>query len=178
VASKQFSILFKQGFIDKHKEGKDEYYEIREPLMRICFEINENPEGRAKLFVAFLKIIYDEVARKKNYLKYKLVKSYAGSQLKSTYRSVAEIYGLTLSTQEREKLKEIEAELKDCPYENLETEISRLFENEQDSSIIDKKKAILYFNSGNSNFDNKEFHKSISDFKKNYLQKTKMLTSI
>ena len=166
VMSKQLSILFKLGFIDKHKEGKNVYYEIKEPLMRICFEINENPEGSAKLFVDFLKIIYDEADRKKHYLKYKLGANYVEAKMKSTYINEADIYGRTLNSKEKTELKKIEEKLKNCALENLDTEIEKFITQQGNLDSKNQRKAIIYFDSGISFYRKKEFQNAIIAFKK------------
>lgn len=71
ILSKQTSELEKKGYLDKNKVGKDTYYELKEALMRICFELNENAEGVVKLFVDFLTNWYSEEERQKGYLKHK-----------------------------------------------------------------------------------------------------------
>ncbi|PWH82331.1 hypothetical protein DIS18_08745 [Algibacter marinivivus] len=56
--SKSTSELVNEGFLDTWKVGKDSYYELKEALMRICFEITEHPSGIVKLFVNFLSLLY------------------------------------------------------------------------------------------------------------------------
>jgi tetratricopeptide (TPR) repeat protein len=56
--SKVTSDLVQDGFLETHSVGKDSYYELKEPLMRICFEITEHQSGIVKLFVNFLSLLY------------------------------------------------------------------------------------------------------------------------
>lgn len=66
--SKQLSELEKKGYLNKNKVGKDNYYELKEPLMRICFEINDSKDGIVKLFVDFLSNYYTSEQLQKDYL--------------------------------------------------------------------------------------------------------------
>ena len=69
--SKQTSELVEKGYLDKSKVGKDTYYELKEPLMRICFEITDNASGAAKLFIDFLSVLYSEEDLQEKYLLFK-----------------------------------------------------------------------------------------------------------
>jgi len=116
IVSKQFSELSKKGFIDKSKSGKDVFYELKEPLMRICFEINENPDGIAALFVDFLKVIYDKDELRKQYLLYK----YRASDDQSlNYKYVREslMYSKALGKSDLALSPDLEKELENCPQE-------------------------------------------------------------
>lgn len=90
--SKQISELVDKGIIGKNKEGKDVYYELREPLMRICFEINEHSDGVAKLFIDFLKVIYSEEDLQRRYLQFKFGAQLQNETLKGKYKEEAEFY--------------------------------------------------------------------------------------
>jgi tetratricopeptide (TPR) repeat protein len=103
VISKQFSLLFERGMIDKNKSGKDVYYELKEPLMRICFEISENPNGISSLFVDFLSAYYDGKILKEQYLKFKYGAKFQCQEIKDKYENEAMMYELVLSESEREK---------------------------------------------------------------------------
>ncbi|MCH8234300.1 MAG: hypothetical protein IIB82_16895, partial [Bacteroidetes bacterium] len=89
IISKQLSELYNKGHIDKHKEGKDAYYELKEPLMRICFEINESPDGIAKLFVDFLSVIYTSQELKTKYLKFRYAAKLQPVEIREKYRREA-----------------------------------------------------------------------------------------
>ena len=87
--SKLLSELYKKGHVDKHKKGKDVYYELKEPLMRICFEINESPDGIAKLFVDFLSVIYTARELKSKYLKFRYAARFQPVEIREKYRREA-----------------------------------------------------------------------------------------
>ena len=89
IISKQLSELYNKGHIDKHKEGKDAYYELKEPLMRICFEINENPDGIVKLFVDFLSVIYTSQELKTKYLKFRYAAKLQPVEIRKKYQREA-----------------------------------------------------------------------------------------
>jgi len=89
IISKQLSELYSKGHIDKHKEGKDAYYELKEPLMRICFEINESPDGIAKLFVDFLSVIYTTQELKSKYLMFRYAANLQPIEIQEKYQREA-----------------------------------------------------------------------------------------
>jgi tetratricopeptide (TPR) repeat protein len=55
TAAKQLGELAKQGFVGGTKYGRETYYELAEPLMRICVEVKDNRTEHIKLFVEFLR---------------------------------------------------------------------------------------------------------------------------
>jgi len=55
VAAKQLGELAKLQFVVSTKVGRESYYELAEPLMRICVEIKDNRTEHFKLFVEFLR---------------------------------------------------------------------------------------------------------------------------
>ena len=71
ILSKQTSELERKGFLDKNRVGKDAYYELKEALMRICFEINEKADGVVKLFVDFLSGLFSQPVLQKRFLEFK-----------------------------------------------------------------------------------------------------------
>ncbi|HLP45779.1 MAG TPA: hypothetical protein VK469_07535, partial [Candidatus Kapabacteria bacterium] len=56
--SKQVSTLEKLKYVDATSSGKETFYELSEPLLRICFEVKENRGGPVKLFIDFLGNLY------------------------------------------------------------------------------------------------------------------------
>jgi len=104
VFSKQISLLYEKGMIDKNKSGKDVFYEIKEPLMRICFEISENPDGISRLFVNFLSIYYDRKDIRNKYIKYEYGARFQCKEIKSKYEQEALMYSMALNEPEREKI--------------------------------------------------------------------------
>ena len=58
--SKQLGELKKKGYVQAHKRGKKTYYEMAEPLMRLCLEV-KNQHGRPlKLVAKFLRAWFPE----------------------------------------------------------------------------------------------------------------------
>lgn len=55
VAAKQLGELAKLQFVLSTKVGRESYYELAEPLMRICVDIKDNRTEHFKLFVEFLR---------------------------------------------------------------------------------------------------------------------------
>ncbi len=90
--SKQMSELQKLGYISSHKEGKEKYYEIDEPLIRFCFEINEDRRGIIKLFIDFLISIYSSYEITEKYLNYKYLAEYQSNEIQSKYRKESALY--------------------------------------------------------------------------------------
>lgn len=57
--SKQLGLLEKLGYVQKTMtQGRSSYYEIREPLMRLCLQVKDQRGGSIRLFVEFLRIWY------------------------------------------------------------------------------------------------------------------------
>ncbi len=94
--SKQTAELVEKGLLGKNKKGKDIYYELREPLMRICFEINEADGGIAKLFIDFLTALYSEEDLQKQYLRFKFGALLQQDNSKKTYEKEAKFYKKSL----------------------------------------------------------------------------------
>jgi len=95
--SKQTAELVEKGLLGKNKKGKDIYYELREPLMRICFEINETTGGIAKLFIDFLTVLYSEEDLQKRYLTYKFGALLQKENSKIIYEKEARFYKKSLA---------------------------------------------------------------------------------
>ena len=104
VISKQLSLLFDKGMIDKNKSGKDVFYELKEPLMRICFEISENPHGISGLFIDFLKVYYDRRVIQEKYIIFKYGARFQDKEIKNKYENEALMYSMVLSEHEQEKI--------------------------------------------------------------------------
>ena len=59
--SSQLGKLVKLGYvIQADSRGRSNYYEIREPLMRLCLEVKEQRGRNVELFVEFLRVWYTE----------------------------------------------------------------------------------------------------------------------
>ena len=65
--SKQMSNLVRLKYVDASPSGKETFYELSEPLLRICFEVKENRGGPVKLFIDFLASLYSAQEIKKKY---------------------------------------------------------------------------------------------------------------
>ncbi|MFN0033620.1 MAG: hypothetical protein ACKVUS_01050 [Saprospiraceae bacterium] len=92
TVSKQMSELMRLGYVDVHKEGREAYYEITEPLLRICIEVNEDHEGIIKLFVDFLGRLYSAPDLKKGFLRFSLLQDLVNPELRNNYRDEARYY--------------------------------------------------------------------------------------
>lgn len=108
--SKQTSELVEKGYLDKEKVGKDTYYELKEALMRICFEINENADGVVKLFVDFLSVLYSEEELQRNYLEVKYHALTQVEERKAVYQKEALLHRTALSPEMAKALDEIPIE--------------------------------------------------------------------
>jgi len=61
TAATQLRFLKERGFLQTHTpqvDKRETYYELREPLMRLCFEVKEYRGGPIRLFVDFLRNWY------------------------------------------------------------------------------------------------------------------------
>jgi tetratricopeptide (TPR) repeat protein len=54
-AAKQLGELAKASFVNRTERGRESYYELSEPLMRICIEVKDNRTAHLALFVEFLR---------------------------------------------------------------------------------------------------------------------------
>lgn len=60
TAAKQLGILANHGLARRERIGRETYYELAEPLMRICFEIKDNRTRHLQLFVDLLRHWFSE----------------------------------------------------------------------------------------------------------------------
>jgi DNA polymerase III delta prime subunit/DNA-binding MarR family transcriptional regulator len=54
-AAKQLGELAKSGIVQKTPRGRESFYELSEPLMRMCIEVKDNRTGYLKAFVDLLR---------------------------------------------------------------------------------------------------------------------------
>src|SRR5262249_20316073 len=54
-AAKQLGELAKSGLVQRTPRGRESFYELSEPLMRICIEVKDNRIGYIKTFVDLLR---------------------------------------------------------------------------------------------------------------------------
>lgn len=162
VFSKQISLLFEKGLIDKNKSGKDVFYELKEPLMRICFEINENTNGIAKLFVDFLTSFYDSKELRNQYVLYKYGARFQGEGLKQKYENEAVMYKTALNDMEFDKVS-FAHEF----FEKIDnySELDNIARSEK--SEINKKTDLAYelFKKGNAFLQRNQFEEAIENYR-------------
>ncbi|GET43136.1 TPR repeat-containing protein [Microseira wollei NIES-4236] len=85
TASSQLKDLRDKGYVNSESIGRESFYELREPLMRFCFEVKKQRGEPIRLFVYFLRVWYSrtelqqlvglgmaelDVTREENYSKY------------------------------------------------------------------------------------------------------------
>lgn len=58
TASNQLKKLGEMGYVVSHVVGRDSFYELREPLMRLCIEVKKNRGEPISLLVDFLRLWY------------------------------------------------------------------------------------------------------------------------
>ncbi len=191
IISKQLSELYNKGHIDKHKEGKDAYYELKEPLMRICFEINESPDGIAKLFVDFLSVIYTSQELKSKYLKFRYAANLQPIEIREKYRREALMMSKAIDPKileefkthpDLEKLKtekEIKAYIKTLDKEDKHSKYlleaddyykSKKYEEVitalQKATVINPKNETVYYNMGIAYGELKQYKEAIAALQK------------
>lgn len=64
VASGQLKQLRDRGYVRSVKVGRESYYELREPLMRLCVDVKRDRAAPIRLFVDFLRLWYTRVELK------------------------------------------------------------------------------------------------------------------
>ena len=56
-AANQLKLLREMGYVRiAHSKGRETYYELKEPLMRLCLGVKKQREGPIQLFVEFLRV--------------------------------------------------------------------------------------------------------------------------
>ena len=55
TAAKQVGDLAARGFVSRSPSGRNTFYELSEPLMRICIEVKDNKTQHVRLLVEFLR---------------------------------------------------------------------------------------------------------------------------
>lgn len=146
--SKQVSELVKKGYLENvDKVGKDVYYDLKEVLMRICFEISEHQDGVTKLFIDFLSRYYSQDVLQRKYLENKFfsLKELDGFNrlkfIKETY-----LYRHSLSPEKIEMLDKIRVE--ECEsLEDLNRRYKEVLKKIMHSNK-EVKNAIYFFNQG------------------------------
>ena len=155
VFSKQISLLYEKGMIDKNKSGKDVFYELKEPLMRICFEINESSNGIAKLFVDFLSCFYDRQDIRNKYLVFKYGAKFQKEDIRQKFENEADLYGIVLDYVDKDIVNFAHS---------ICDKISNF--NEIDNAIKEVEDAYKYFDKGNSFYTKKEYKEALESHMK------------
>jgi len=161
--SKQTAELVEKGLLGKNKKGKDIYYELREPLMRICFEINETAGGTAKLFIDFLTVWYSEIDRKRKYLKLKLRSYFEKDTLRKDFEKEAEFYANTLNKEILNNLDGVSNLILES-----ETEFEEVLDVVSDKKLGLKPQILLYnyFEEGKKFFNLRKYKEAIKAYNK------------
>lgn len=98
TVSKQLSELQRLGYVNPvNEKGRDKYYEITEPLLRMCIEINEDRHGIIKLFVNFLGQLYSADQLKEKYLHFNYLERFQPETTRKLYQAEVKIYGMVRS---------------------------------------------------------------------------------
>lgn len=58
TTSGQLKTLREMGYVRSIAVGRESYYELREPMMRLCFEVKKNRGDLIRSFVVFLRLWY------------------------------------------------------------------------------------------------------------------------
>lgn len=71
AASSQLKGLKEKGYVVSRSIGRDSYYELAEPLMRLCVEVKAHRTGPVKLLIDLLRIWYsaDDLEKRVEFLK-------------------------------------------------------------------------------------------------------------
>ncbi len=64
--SKQLGELKQKGYVRSEKRGKESYYDMAEPLMRLCLEVKKQRGEPLKLVAAFLRVWYSDSSFERN----------------------------------------------------------------------------------------------------------------
>ncbi|MCD4696964.1 MAG: tetratricopeptide repeat protein [Bacteroidales bacterium] len=163
VFSKQISLLFERGMIDKNKSGKDVFYELKEPLMRICFEISENTNGIAKLFVDFLSCFYDRQEIRNKYVMFKYGARFQNEGLKQKYENEAMMYNIALDEKERVKIS-FAHQLFDKA--NTFSELDNIIYSSDSKTLKQIDQAYEDFNEGNNFLSNNQFQEAVESYQR------------
>ena len=92
TVSKQMSELQRLGYVSNTRQGRDAYYEITEPMLRMCLESNENTDGILSIFVDFLGNLYSARDLKISFLQLNLSAESADPELRPKIADEAYFY--------------------------------------------------------------------------------------
>ncbi|MCP4135305.1 MAG: hypothetical protein GY754_30330 [bacterium] len=139
VISKQMTNLVRLKYIDVNPSGKEAYYELSEPLLRICYEIKENREGPIKLFVDFLGNFYTAEEIKKNYIKHSIQES---SHEQAYYKEALKRYFPDDILNIFEKVSK-DVPLNSEKYPSMTGSVSRVKEENENKYLVAKDTSII-----------------------------------
>ncbi|OQX77176.1 MAG: hypothetical protein B6D64_08660 [Bacteroidetes bacterium 4484_276] len=69
--SKQMTELRNKGFVDAHRIGRDNKYELSGPMMRYCIQLTDGRNGIIGMFVRFITVLFSDAEIINRYLKLK-----------------------------------------------------------------------------------------------------------
>jgi tetratricopeptide (TPR) repeat protein len=91
--SKQISNLVRLKYVDAAStSGRETFYELAEPLLRICFEVKENRGGPVKLFIDFLGNLFSANEIKRKYMQYHILAKTCSDKLKVDFNQEQVMY--------------------------------------------------------------------------------------
>ncbi len=134
TASKQLGRLSERRYVIATALGRESFYELREPLFRICFEVKENLGYPIRLFVDFLGSFYSMEELRRKYRSARLLRSvYETGGLRAQIRRVDVELGYisqALSAYYSTRLEDIELEIAPLirpERKTIETTVEELF---------------------------------------------------
>jgi tetratricopeptide (TPR) repeat protein len=89
--SKQMNELQNKGFIEAHRMGRDNKYELAEPMLRFCIELTDNRDGIIGMLARFITILYSDTEIINKYLKLKYLSPFNcpdGNLKKNQYEEI------------------------------------------------------------------------------------------
>ena len=137
--SKQMINLVRLKYVDAIPSGRETYYELHEPLLRICNEIKENRGGPIKLFIDFLGNMHTVEEIKKRYMHYHILAGFSEEQTSLDFQREQSYYKETLIQYFPDKFKhynidKFEEKPKDL---QIETYIKELEESDSYHEILE-----------------------------------------
>jgi len=117
TTSAQLKRLSERRVVVSTRVGRQSYYELREPLFRICFEVKENMGYPVRLFIDFLGKFYSVEELKRKYR--------SASLLLSIYQSKNELLEIRKFNTEIRYIKQAVKNYHHEKMEELKTEYSR-----------------------------------------------------
>ena len=119
---KQVRELVKIGYLSENKRGRETFYELSEPLMRLAFEVKE--QSLLELLIEFLRIWYrpDQMEKLRK------------NSLSSTTKAYLDAAWERSQTHADPRIKLLKAELEKAKAEGRENELAQLWEEKAEAS--------------------------------------------